>query len=363
MKVMIATGGTGGHIYPALALAEVLKKQKPDSEIVFFGSDDRMEAQIIPEMGYKFYGLHMTGMNGGVRAKISSAASLLIAGYKCRKILREEKPDICVGFGNYISVPLIIEASRLKIPTMIHEQNSFAGKANKLLAKYCNAIACCYEINKQQMPARKIRVLGNPEAQIAAETAYDPDFLKQYGLDPEKPFVVFMMGSLGSTSVSKVIDEACALFDRDYQLLIAAGKSNEYEFRNTDQPNIRLVPYVDGKIALKCCSCAVVRAGATTMAELSAIGCASILIPSPYVPNNHQVFNAQELVKQDGAVMIEEKDLTAQKLADTLNGLMKDPQRIEQMKENARAAGKVHAADEMIAWMEELTDGSDARKA
>lgn len=354
MKVMIAAGGTGGHIYPALALAEVLKKKEPDSEVIFFGSDDRMEAKVIPEHGYKFYGMHVASTYGGLGNKVKSVFSMMKTQKQAEKILKEEKPDICVGFGNYISVPLIEAAHHLHIPTMIHEQNSFAGKANRFLSGKVDAIVGCYESNLKEMPAEKQRILGNPEATLAADTVFDPEILTKMGLQKDKPFVIFMMGSLGSSSVSKVIDEACPLFDDSYQCIIASGTSNDYHFQYPSNDHIKITEYVDGKAMLKGCSLAVLRAGATTMAEAGAIGCASVLIPSPYVPNNHQFYNASELVKKDAAVMIEEKDLTPQLLADTVNGLMKDPDRLQKMRDNARKQGKRDAAYQMIDWMEEL---------
>ncbi|MBR3357051.1 MAG: UDP-N-acetylglucosamine--N-acetylmuramyl-(pentapeptide) pyrophosphoryl-undecaprenol N-acetylglucosamine transferase [Solobacterium sp.] len=357
MKVVIAAGGTGGHIYPALALADILKKEKPDTDILFFGSSGRMEAEVIPARGYRFHGEDMTGTNGGVAAKVRSLLSLVKAGRKCRKLLKEERPDICVGFGNYISVPLILTAHAMKIPTMIHEQNSFAGKANRLLSRSCDAIVTCYASNEEQMPKEKIRLLGNPQATTAADTGYDPSVLTEMGLDPEKPFVLVMMGSLGSESVSGIIDQACAMLDRSYQVVIAAGRDNEYEFTHTDPVAHRVVPYVDGKKMLKGCEAAVLRAGATTMAEIGAIGCAAILIPSPFVPNNHQYYNAAEYADQGAAILLEEKDLTPEKLAAELNALMKDDAKRAVLRENTKKAGRRDAAYRMIEWMEELADG------
>ena len=354
MKVMIATGGTGGHIYPATALAQIMLEKKPETEIVFFGSSNRMEAKVIPEMGYKFYGLEMTGTNGGLAAKMKSAVSLIKAEIRCRKILKDEKPDICMGFGNYISVPLIRAAQSAHIPTVLHEQNSFAGKANKFLANKCDAVVTCYECNKEQMPKANIRLLGNPQAALAAETEWDPAVLEKIGLNPDIPFAVFMMGSLGSSSVSKVIDEACPLFDHDFQVVIAAGKSNEYKFSYQSNDRIKIVDYVDGKKMLKGCALAVTRAGATTMAEIAATGAPSVLIPSPYVPNNHQYFNAMELVKQDAAAILEEKDLNAESLSAMVNSLMKDPERRKNMSERAKASGRTDAAEQIIKLLEEL---------
>lgn len=357
MKVMIAAGGTGGHIYPATALAEILMHKYQDTQVIFFGSNERLESTLIPSLGYRFIGIDMYSRNGGLKAKIKSLKSLYNAYKEVCDILDIEKPDICIGFGNYISVPLILAANHKSIPTMIHEQNSFAGKANRFLSKYVNAIVTCYKSNETQMPNQKQRLLGNPEATIAAETKFNANQLESYGLDPNKPFVVCMMGSLGSSSVSKVLDEACPLFSDRYQVIIATGKSNDYTFSFQSNDTIKIVDYVDGKAMLKGCALAIVRAGATTMCEISAIGCAAILIPSPYVPNNHQFYNAEELVQQDAALMIEEKDLTAEKLADTVNFLMQNEEKRKQMKQNAYELGKPNAAYDMIDWMEELIHG------
>ena len=354
MKVLIAAGGTGGHIVPAVSLANVLKKQKPESRIVFFGSSNRMEATVIPEAGYPFYGVQMSGMNSGIKAKLRSAMSLIKARKACRQLIQMQKPDIVVAFGNYISVPIVYEAKRAGIPVILHEQNSFAGKANRLLASSADAVVCCYESNLEQMPAEKCRVYGNPAAPLAVSSAFDAEEVRNMGLDPDIPFVVFMMGSLGSSSVSAVIDEACAKFDDSYQVIIAAGRDNDYEFHTKSEGNIRIVPFVNGRSMLKGCTLAVTRAGATTMAEITALGTPAILIPSPNVANNHQVYNAKALADQNGALMIEEKDLNADVLAAAVNRLMKDTHAREEMRENALKASNSDAAYRMIDLMEEM---------
>ena len=355
MKVMMVAGGTGGHIYPAVALADILMAQEPGSEIIFFGSNDRLEAKIIPEKGYRFIGTDMESTSGGMIAKIRSALSLIKAEQYARKILMKEKPDICIGFGNYISVPFIRAAHKLHIPTMLHEQNSYAGKANMYLGKIADVIVGCYPSNLKQFPEEKVHLLGNPQATVAADAVYDPAILKQYGLDPERPFVLVMMGSLGSASVSKAIDEALPYLRDDFQVIIVAGKSNSYDFTFKDRDSVRVVDYVDGKVMLKGCALAVLRAGATTMAEICAIGCASILIPSPYVPNNHQYYNAKELADAGAAQLLEEKDMNAESLSTLINTLMEDKEKREAMKAASRQLGRSDAAEKMIALCREIS--------
>lgn len=357
MKVLIATGGTGGHIYPALALAETIADEKADWDIAFWGSSNRMEAKLIPEHGYRFYGADMSGMTAGISAKIRSLLSLVKAEKYAKEVLKKEHPDIVVAFGNYISVPIVRAAHKMGIKVMLHEQNSFAGKANAYLAKIADAVAVSYESNFEQMPQikDKMRYTGNPEATLTVNAAFDPAASAAYGINAAKPFVVFMMGSLGSESVSAVIDEACSMFDKSFQILIAAGKANDYTYQTKNDDRVHIVPFIDGKQMLKGCSLAVLRAGATTLAEITAVGTASILIPSPHVANNHQYFNAKTLVDVGAALMLEEKDLTKDSLSEMVNKLMCDPEKLGEMRVHARRMGKPDAAYEMIRWMEEIT--------
>ncbi len=353
-NIVIATGGTGGHIYPALAFADRFKKRHPDYNILFVGSLDRMEATLIPQHGYAYYGVDMVPSSGSVSSKMKAALTLTKAKRWCRCFLREVQPECCIGFGNYISVPLILAAASLKIPTMIHEQNSFAGKANRLLGKVVKAIATSYPSTLSVFDKKKTRVLGNPQASLAKEIAFDESLLPSLGLRNDRKTIVCMMGSLGSSSVSKAIDEALCDIDQDVQIVVAVGKANPYEFKTKSDDRIKIVPYVDGIQMLKACDLAITRAGATTLCELTAIGCPAILIPSPYVPNNHQVKNALELVNENAAVMLEEKDLSNRSLSALVNSLIRDEARLKTMQTQALRLGKGNAADDMVDWVEEF---------
>ncbi len=356
--VMIAAGGTGGHINPALAFASILQQEHPECRIVFVGSKDRMEAQLIPQKGYPFVGLEVYGTNGGLKQKLHSLRSLQKAEKQCLALLQKEKPTACIGFGSYISVPLIRAAHKLGIVTMIHEQNSYAGKANRFLARYADAIVGSYAENRQDFPAAKLRIFGNPEATAAVQEK-QADLHAVYGFSREKPLLFFVMGSLGSSTVSAVLDEACGRLLPRAQILIAAGRSNDYTFRSQGE-GLRIEEYVNGKAALKQADLCVSRAGATTLAEITALGAASILVPSPYVPNNHQYYNARRLADEQAAVLIEEKDLSAERLTETIETLLDHPEDLKRMRLNAAALGKPDAAYQMIDWMEELADARNA---
>ena len=343
MKILIATGGTGGHIYPALDLASIIKEKDNEAEIIFFGSNLRMESTVIPEKGYKFYGYDVKTTSGGIASKLSSLVSILKARSYCISLLKNEKPDCVIGFGNYISIPVVLAAHKLHIPILLHEQNSFVGKANILLSRYAKKIIGCYENNKNQVSEDKFLLLGNPSATIASNTKINDDYIKSLDIDRNKPLVSIMLGSLGSASVSYKIDEALAKIDKDVQILIAIGKGNDYTYHNTDLENVKVVDFLDGKQALLISDLAITRAGATTIAEICALGTPSIIIPSPYVANNHQFYNANELAQKGACVLLEEKDLYSDTLAEKVNKLIKDKERLTEIHNNVLKLGYPNA--------------------
>ncbi len=364
MRYLIATGGTGGHIYPALALAEAIQKNEPSSTIVFIGDERRMESQVIPAANFKFIGLKLSGMNGGIVNKIKSL-SLMMKSYRiCINLLRQERPDVVIGFGNYISVPVILAAHRLKIVTMIHEQNSYAGKANRFLARHVDAVVGCYRENLTQFPKEKTQILGNPQASKAAETRKLPLLVEELGLDASNPLVVVVMGSLGSSSVNQIMK--CALSqmkDKPYQTLYVTGKKHYDDFvrDTTFAKNVKVVPYIDGIQVMANADLCVVRGGATTASEICAMGMPSIIIPSPYVPNNHQYYNAKALQDVNAAVLIEEKELSTEKIIGQIDEIMSSNIRRSEMSKNALKCAQSDASTQMLKWMKKLKDEKDAR--
>ena len=342
MKLLFVTGGTGGHIYPALDLATIIKEKDNNAEIIFFGSNLRMESKLIPEKGYKFYGYDVKTTRGGIGKKLASLLSIYKAKKYCETLLKKEKPQVVVAFGNYISMPMVLAARSSKIPVILHEQNSFVGKANIFLSKYAEKIIGCYENNINQVSKDKFLLLGNPSATIASKAKKNEDYIKSLNIDINKPLVSVMLGSLGSSSVSEAVDNALNYIDDNIQVLIALGKDNEYVYKNK-KDNTIFVDYLDGKQALLISDLVVIRAGATSIAEVSAIGTPSIIIPSPYVANNHQFYNANELSKNDACVLIEEKDLTPSLLAEKINSLIKDDEYRSNLSENVLKLGYPNA--------------------
>lgn len=352
MKIAIVAGGTGGHIYPALTLAEEL--QKRGNEIVFIGSNNRMEKELIPSFGYKFIGLDVDIFAGGVKGKVRSLHTIAKEERKCEKLL--DGYDMAIGFGNYISVPVILAAKRKGLKTVIHEQNSFAGKANKLLDQQVDLVIGSYEENLKQFKNNNTHIYGNPQSSKALNVTKDENTIKEFGLDPKKKTIVIFMGSLGSQSVHKIILEYLNKTDGSYQIIYAAGKQNMDSLKdaNIDKPYIRCLERIDG-VKVMCASDLVVsRAGATTLSEICALGAPSILIPSPYVPNNHQYLNAKSLVDKGAATLIEEKDLTSDVLKNKIDELIFDDEKLKSLKEHAIAIRNPNVLEDIIMEIEKL---------
>lgn len=356
MRLLLATGGTGGHIYPATALAEAAKKRYQDLEILFVGNDDRMEATLIPEAGYAFYALHASGLTGSILHKAKAVGQMLKAKHQAAKLMKEWKPDIVVGFGGYVSAPVILAAHSLHIPTLIHEQNSIAGASNKLVARYADGIVICYERLFDTFDRDKTRLLGNPRATSALQVPFQEAYFKELGLDKNKPLILVVMGSLGSTSINEIMCKALPQVNRDYQILFVTGKNNLDAVMKQlpKQSNLHVVEYVRQLEIMEQVDLIICRAGATTAAEITALGVPAIMIPSPYVAHNHQYYNANVLKEQKAAFMIEEKELTTEKLNCQIDMIMKNPALQKQMRQEMKRLGFPKASDDILDWIDEM---------
>jgi len=360
MRVCIATGGTGGHIYPAVSFARAITDQDVNAEILFIGNNDRMEAREIPSLGFRFIGLDAKGFSGSVFAKADAIVRMLKSRKKALAILKEFNPDCVVGFGGYVTVPVITAATKLHIPTILHEQNSYAGKANRVLASSVDAIVTCYQENNGQFPYAKTHLLGNPRTYELKNLTYDPELLESFGLQKDKPTVLIVMGSLGSESVNAImIDVLESLRGEDLQIIYVTGRKHYETFiaKIDEDVNLKIVPYVDQLKLMKNIELIVCRGGATTAAEITAVGLPSIIIPSPYVPNNHQVLNAKALADNGAAMMIEEKDMSVKTLTKGILDLVGHPERLRVMGGHAKRLGKPLAAQQMVALMESIVKG------
>ena len=349
MKIAMIAGGTGGHIYPALALAEELEKR--GNNITFIGSNDRMEKDVVPKHNFKYIGLDVYTTQGN---KLKSFLSMLKAYKQSKKILKDF--DMAIGFGNYISIPTMLAAINLKLKTVIHEQNSFVGRANRLLDKKVDLVIGSYEENLKQFKNKNTLILGNPQSSKAYNITKDPKVLEGLGLRNDKKTVVIFMGSLGSSSVNKKLLEYFDLLDDSYQVVYATG-SLHYQNALANAPkkdNLKIFERIDGINVMKNSTLLVCRAGATTLSEICAIGMPAILIPSPYVPNNHQYYNGKALVDKNAAVMIEEKDLSADLLCKTVSDIINNEQKLQDLASSALKLSNPNVLDDMIKAIESI---------
>ncbi len=355
MRVIVSAGGTGGHLYPALALAEYIKTQDKTAEFLFVGTTDRLESQVVPSLGYNYKGLNVKGLVGNPLQKLKNALKFVASLKHSKKILKEFKPDIVVGFGGYPSASIVLAAAQMKIPTMIHEQNSIIGLTNKILIKQVDKIICCYEKALKEFPKDKTVLLGNPRASVVSSSTLK-DIHDIYNIDKKKKTVVIVMGSLGSSTVNEVMKEALRTMQHDnYDVVYVTGKNYYEEMKNelSDlNSNIHLVSYIEDMPSLiSSCDLIVSRAGATTLAEITALGAPSLIIPSPYVVANHQEYNAKELVDKKAARWILEKDLNAKTFVDEVRLLMNDDDLRLNLRNKAKVLGKPNACKDIYAEM------------
>ena len=336
MRVVISAGGTGGHIYPALAIINKIKEKEPNSEFLYIGTHNRMEKDIVPKHNIPFKTIEIYGFNRkNLFKNFKTIKCLLTAKSKCKKMIKEFKPDVVIGVGGYVTVPVIIAAHSLKIKTFIHEQNSVAGKANLFLSKFVDLIGVSFKSSIKDFPKEKAIFTGNPCMEDAIKK--EPMDKKKLGLDKNKKLVLFVMGSLGSSKVNEFLVNTMNLFNnKKYEILYVTGRNDYEEISKKKFPiNVKVVPYIENMTRImKNTDLIVTRSGASTLSEIIALNLPSILIPSPYVPNNHQYINAMDLVNEKSAILIEEKDLDSNKLVEEIDKLLDDEKKLKEMKNN-----------------------------
>ena len=335
MKIVISAGGTGGHIYPALAIMEKIKKEDKNTEVLYIGTYNRMESELIPSMGINYKSLKIIGFN---RKKILSnfkTLNLFLKAIKqAKKYLLEFKPDIVIGCGGYVTAPVIYAANKLGIKTFIHEQNSVVGMSNKFLSRYATKIGVSFKETLNDFPKDKVVLTGNPCGDHA--TKVKGASKKEFGLSDKKKLVLIAMGSLGSRTINDKIVSYLNDFDDAYEVLFVTGKAYYDKVKNLKtKANIKIVPYINELVrVLKITDVFVTRAGASSISEIEALKVPAIFIPSPYVPNNHQYKNASVLVQNGAGIMIEEKDLSKEKLLHEIDVLLNDKDKYNEIVKN-----------------------------
>ncbi|WP_283587928.1 undecaprenyldiphospho-muramoylpentapeptide beta-N-acetylglucosaminyltransferase [Limosilactobacillus viscerum] len=364
MRLLVSGGGTGGHIYPALALIERLKQVEPDTEVLYVGTTRGLENKIVPDAGIKLETMQMQGFKRSLSLENFKTVYLFLKSvHHANKIIRDFKPDVVLGTGGYVSGAVLYAAAKHHVPTVIHEQNSVVGVTNKFLSRYVDQIAIAFEAARSQFPADKVTMVGNPRAQQVASQV-DSDFSwTSYGLKDDVPTLMIFGGSQGAPKINQTVVDAIPEFNqRDYQVIFATGQKRydhvKEQLKNVRiGSNIKVVPYIkDMPAKMPRVAALVSRAGATTIAEVTALGVPTILIPSPYVTANHQVKNAQALVKKNAGVMITEDQLDARSLLVQADKIMQNKELREEMAAAAKKMGKPDAADHLIKVLHRAID-------
>lgn len=361
MKIVISGGGTGGHIYPALALIKQLKKQHANVEVLYIGTENGLEKNIVQKENIPFKSIEISGFKRKISLdNIKTVLKFLTGINICKKYLKDFQPDIVVGTGGYVCGPVVYAAAKLNIPTMIHEQNSIPGLTNKFLSRYVNKIAISFEDAKSFFPADKVVLTGNPRA----TQVMNQDGLKgklSQGLDPNKRTVLIVGGSRGAKPINDAfISIINQIGNRPYQFLYVTGDAHfhdvEAEIKKAGNlSNVIVKPYVHNMPeVLAGVDLIVCRSGATTLAEITALGIPSILIPSPYVTNNHQEKNARSLGENGAAIVRMEKEMNGTILLQDIDSILLNEKKLTDMRLASLKLGIPDAAEKIISEIHEL---------
>lgn len=362
MRILISGGGTGGHIFPALAIANAVKRRDPQAEILFVGAQGRMEMERVPAAGYDIIGLPVAGFdrkrlwrNFGVVFKLWRSMR------KAKKVLRDFRPDVAVGVGGYASGPMLKEAQKCGVPTLIQEQNSYAGVTNKLLAAKAGRICVAYDGMERFFPAGKIVKTGNPvRKNIVSLDISREDAKRELGFNPNRPLVVAVGGSLGARTINNAMKQAVIpLLKSGASVLWQTGKYYADECREAAgslaDPNMQITPFVSRMdLVYRGADLIVSRAGASTISEIQLVGMPAILVPSPNVAEDHQRKNAEALAHRNAAIMILDRDCE-EKLTATVTDLLRNPEKREELGMNARKMAMTDSDDAIVDQLLQLT--------
>ncbi|MDR1013174.1 MAG: undecaprenyldiphospho-muramoylpentapeptide beta-N-acetylglucosaminyltransferase [Lactobacillales bacterium] len=366
MKIIIAGGGTGGHIYPALSFLKFVKKLNPKTKSLYIGTKEGLESKIVPDAGIPFKAIKIQGFKRSFTWENLKTIYLFLESVKQAKVLiKNFKPDVVLGMGGYVAGSVLYAAAKLSIPTVIHEQNSVPGIANKVLSYYVDKVAISFRCVERSFPKRKVVFTGNPRAQEVANVRKS-DILKIYDLDPKLLTVVIFGGSRGALKINQALVEALPKFaKKNYQVLYASGERYYKEFQEKftqakiQMKNVRVVPYIKRMAEVLCnVKLVVARAGATSIAEMTSLGLPGILIPSPIVSNNHQMKNAQTLVNMGAVKIIADQDLNGKRLVSAIDDILLNSKLCKQMALAAKNEGVPDAAKRLLDVVEKLINKS-----
>lgn len=347
MKFVLTCGGTAGHINPAIAVAQRLRELIPDCEILFLGAEGKMEMELVPRDGFEIRPLKVTNLSRGLHPSdlahnLASLRNVIDAGHEARRILKDYQPDAVLGTGGYVCYPVLHEASKLGIPTLIHESNAVPGLTTKMLSGHVSCVLLGYEESRQHYPnAADLRVTGTP-VRSAFLSYTRENARRELGIDPQQPLVVSMWGSLGSGHMNETVTNMLPLMkgQKDFRMIHATGS---FYFRSVSEKlekacvspaesNTDLREYIfDTARVLSAADLVLCRAGASTLAELSSIGKPALIVPSPNVTNHHQEKNARLIERAGGAKVMLEGEFSEESFLSEIRSLLSSPERLEQM--------------------------------
>lgn len=361
MRILFATGGTAGHINPALAVASYIRETQKDAEILFIGTADHMEARLVPAAGFDFKTIEISGFKrsfspSAISHNIKTVSRLIKSSSESKKIIKAFKPDVVVGFGGYVSGPVLQSAVKLGIPTCIHEQNAFPGITNKTLAKEVDRVMLTVEdAEKHLEPKNKPVLTGLPVRGELLKA--DRDLARaELGIPDNKYLVLSFGGSLGAKPLNEAMynillnsadtEKYCHIHSVGTNGSEFLDKFEQAGFVNGKKGTVEVRQYIDNMdVCMAAADLVIGRAGASSLSEIEAMGKASILIPSPYVAENHQFHNAMALVNRNAGFILEEKDLTSEKLSEMIDSLLSDRKKLNEVESNAKAMAVIDSRE------------------
>ncbi len=368
IRVLMAGGGTSGHINPAVAIADEIKAVSPDSVIEFCGTSRGLENDIIPRAGYVMHPIRARGVPSKPSLKMIKAVSDFAAGRKtCMNLIRNFKPDVVIGTGGYVCSPLVSAASRLHIPVLLHEQNAFPGRSNRLMSRSADVVCTSFPGMEEYFPhARSVIFTGNPVKRIFFETGRE-ESRRRLDIPDDTFFLLAMGGSLGSRTINEaVLALAEKIVGKDVRIVLSAGKQQYSSLRAdesaaNDKIDIREYIY-DQEIYMSAADLLIVRAGAITCAEVAALGVPSVMIPYPYAAGDHQTYNARAFEKAGACILLKDSDVTPDVLAGLVLDLKKDKARLDTMGKGASGLSKPDAVQDIVKQVFRLAAGENTGK-
>ena len=352
LKFIVSGGGTGGHIYPAIAIANELKLRFPDAEFLFVGAKDKMEMQKVPQAGYKIEGLWIAGLQRKLTVQNMMFPFKLISSlWKSRQIINKFKPDVVIGTGGFASGPLLQVANSRNIPTVVQEQNSYPGITNKLLSKKANKICVAYENLERFFPKEKIVLTGNPVREdLLNIDAKRNEAITHFNLDANKKTLLVLGGSLGARRINQLIEkEIYNIVSKDIQVIWQCGKFYINDYKHfSDGKNVQVLDFIDRMdLVYAAADFVISRAGASSVSELCLVGKPTIFIPSPNVAEDHQTKNARAIVDKNGAILLKENELD-ENFETTFSNLISDESLQKELSQNIKSLAKPNATKDIV---------------